>query len=456
VITGSSAGDLATMRGMPMFRRRRGETPATPDQVTRAGSAQARPPLVPADLAPGTEVAGYRVDGVLGRGGMGVVYRAEHVHLGRQVALKLLAPGLGGDRSFRERFVRESRMAASLDHPNVVTVFDAGEADGLLYIAMQSIKGIDLGARLRDDGALPLADVAAVADQVGSALDAAHTAGLVHRDVKPANILLQNGHCFLTDFGLTKRLASTTALTVQTDIVGTPDYLAPEQIDGTKIDGRSDQYALGCVLYHCLSGSAPFEGDSDIAVIQAHLSEDAADLTKLRTEIPPAVDDVLRRAMAKDPAERYPTMSDMSADLQSALGIASRSPKPRIPVGSVIVGVADHGTRAVIRAAIGRGPVELVDVEDTQGLLALAAASQPSLILLEIGLPGDPATYVCRRLRSSGGAASTPVIALAERGRDEQWRAALEAGADDVLLRPFSAFQLMAKVRDHVPQALER
>jgi serine/threonine-protein kinase len=388
---------------------------------------------------------------------MGVVYRAEHVHLGRRVALKLLAPGLAVDRSFRERFVRESRLAASLDHPNVVTVFDAGEADNLLYIAMQYVDGTDLGARLREEDTIAPAEVVAVAEQVGSALDAAHAAGLVHRDVKPANILLQEGRWFLTDFGLTKRLASSTALTVQRDIVGTPDYLAPEQIEGATVGGRVDQYALGCVLYHCLAGTAPFERDSDIAVLQAHLNENPPEIHRTRPELSPGVDDVLRRAMAKDPSERYRSCADLAVDLASALGVTSELPAvPRVSVGSVIVAVADPGTRAVIKAAIGRGSIEMVYAENTRDLLALAVGSQPALILLDIALPGDPAVDVCRLLRTAEGVDQAPVIAVAERGRDEQWRAALAAGADDVLLRPFSAFQLLAKIRDHVPQALER
>ncbi|HEY8866662.1 MAG TPA: serine/threonine-protein kinase, partial [Solirubrobacteraceae bacterium] len=253
---------------MPLFKRKRaGVRPD--DQATMGGGVVVRPSLLPTDLPAGTEVAGYRVQDVLGRGGMGVVYRAEHVHLGRPVALKLLAPGLAGD--FRERFVRESRLAASLDHPNVVTVYDAGDIQGTLYIAMQLVRGTDVRALLRNEGAQEPAQVARIAAQVGSALDSAHAAGLVHRDVKPANILVEQGHYWLSDFGLTKRLASSTSLTAKQDIVGTTDYLAPEQIDGRPLDGRVDQYALACVVHHCLTGSPPFERSSDIAVIQAHL-----------------------------------------------------------------------------------------------------------------------------------------------------------------------------------------
>src|SRR3954447_1833904 len=214
---------------MPLFRKKR----ATDDpDATRVGGVVVRPPIaIGHDLAPGTEVAGYRIESLIGRGGMGVVYRAVHKHLGRPVALKLLAPGLMGD--FRDRFVRESRLAASLSHPNIVTVYDAGDAEGVLWIAMQLVAGTDLRKLLvaGGDGCSP-DQVASIARQMASALDAAHAAGLVHRDVKPANILLDGDRAYLTDFGLTKRLASSTELTAKDDIVGTPDYLAPEQIEG--------------------------------------------------------------------------------------------------------------------------------------------------------------------------------------------------------------------------------
>src|SRR3954464_13776476 len=239
---------------MPLFRKKR----ATDDpDATKVGGVVVRPQITAGtDLAPGTEVAGYRIQDLLGRGGMGVVYRAEHKHLGRSVALKLLAPGLIGD--FRARFVRESQLAASLSHPNIVTVYDAGDADGVLWIAMQLVGGTDLREVLRENGTLDPDPVAHVTTQMASALDAAHAAGLVHRDVKPGNILLDGGRAYLTDFGLTKRLASRTDLTSKNDIVGTADYLAPEQIEGGTADGRVDQYALACVVHHSLAGTPPF------------------------------------------------------------------------------------------------------------------------------------------------------------------------------------------------------
>jgi CheY-like chemotaxis protein len=439
---------------MPLFKKKRDAPDAG---ATKSGAAYARTWLRPGDLTVGTVVAGYRITGLVGRGGMGVVYRAEHLHLGRPVAFKLLAPG--HPERFRQRFVRESRVAASLSHPNIVTVYDAGESDGALWIAMQLVAGTDLRRLLLESGPRDTGEVAAIAAQVASALDAAHAAGLIHRDVKPGNILLHDGHAWLTDFGLTKRLVSSADITAASDIIGTPDYLAPEQIEGEGIGGRVDQYALACVVHHCLAGTPPFERDSDLAILQAHLNEPPPRITDQRPDLPGAVEQVLARALAKAPAERYPTVSDFAAALATALGVEGALTDPEDDTatedGYVIVGVGEPSTRAVIRAALGRGKVRLVEVVDADALIMRAADYEPALVLLDVTLPGLATGEVMRRLRD-GARARVPVVALAERGRDDDWRSALAAGADDVLLRPFSAFQLLAKVRDHMPQALER
>src|SRR4051794_6175127 len=300
---------------MPLFRKKRDARDAG---ATRSGAADARTWARPGDLGVGTVVAGYRITGLVGRGGMGVVYRAEHLHLGRAVAFKLLARG--HPERFRQRFMRESRVAASLSHPNIVTVFDAGESDGALWIAMQLVEGTDLRKLLREGARRDVEEVANVSVQIASALDIAHAAGLIHRDVKPANILLDGAHAWLTDFGLTKRLISSADITAATDIIGTPDYLAPEQIDGRKIDGRVDQYALACVVHHCLAGAPPFERDSDLAILQAHLNAAPPRITQLRPDLPPALDDVLGRALSKDASDRFPAASNFAAALAMALG----------------------------------------------------------------------------------------------------------------------------------------
>src|SRR3954447_1060591 len=204
----------------------------------------------------GQRFGAYELGKLLGRGGMGVVYEAQHVHLGRTVALKLLSPELSESEDFQTRFLRESRIAASIEHPGIVTVYDAGEVDGVLFLAMRYVRGTDLAALLAERGPLPPGDAISILDQVGTALDAAHAAGLVHRDVKPANVMIEGDRCYLTDFGLTKRqTGETTALTATGMFLGTVDYVAPEQIEGRSIDGRADVYALGCVLFECLTGA---------------------------------------------------------------------------------------------------------------------------------------------------------------------------------------------------------
>src|SRR4051794_5508353 len=238
---------------------------------------------------------------------MGVVYRAQHEHLARTVALKLLTPELAASEGFRGRFMRESRLAASLDHPSVVTVYDAGEVDGTLYIAMRFVAGTDLAGLLRSAGSLPPDRALALLGQVASALDAAHALGLVHRDVKPANVLIEGTRAYLTDFGLTKPVKAATDITATGQFLGTVAYVAPEQIQGHDVDGRADVYALGCVLYECLTGRRPFVRDSEVAVMFAHMKEMPTPPSQVKTELPAGIDDVVMRALAKSPDDRYAT-----------------------------------------------------------------------------------------------------------------------------------------------------
>jgi DNA-binding beta-propeller fold protein YncE len=274
-------------------------------------------------LSTGSLLGDFRVEHALGRGGMGIVYRATQVSLERPVALKVIAPELAGRDGFRERFVRESRLAASLDHPNVIPVYAAGEDDGVLYIAMRFVDGTDLGALISRAGSLDAARAAGIAAQVASALDAAHERGLVHRDVKPGNILVTSRgggeHAYLTDFGLTKRVASDSGLTASGEWVGTLDYVAPEQVRGDPVDGRADIYSLGCVLFEALTGHVPYQRENELAKLWAHIADPAPSATDLVPETPAGLAAVAKRAMAKTPDDRFPTAGELGrAALQAA------------------------------------------------------------------------------------------------------------------------------------------
>jgi YVTN family beta-propeller protein len=277
----------------------------------------------------GTEIAGYRIRSMLGRGGMSVVYLATQAFPARNVALKLLAPELAGESGFRERFIRESNAAASLDHPNVIPIYGAGEADGVLWIAMRYVEGTDLAHLIRDGGPVPPDRTVRIIDQVASALDAAHEIGLVHRDVKPGNILLaRSDHAYITDFGITKRRDAGTEFTKTGDFLGSVDYAAPEQIRGEAVDARADVYSLGCVTYECLTGEPPFAREAEVAVLYAHLNDPPPRPGAVRPELPPSLDEVVRRAMAKDPAERYGSAGELAASARQALPVPSTPAPP--------------------------------------------------------------------------------------------------------------------------------
>ncbi|MEU5473978.1 serine/threonine-protein kinase [Streptomyces lydicus] len=282
----------------------------------------------------GRRIAEYLLQDEIGRGGMAVVYRAEDLRLGRTVAVKLLAPELARNDTFRKRFTHESRVAAAIDHPHIVPVFEAGETEGMLYIAMRYVQGRDLAALLDRDGPLPLETACRIALQVASALDAAHAHDLVHRDVKPGNILVAEGtdsdrpeHVYLTDFGLTKKSLSLTGFTSVGQFVGTLDYVAPEQISGRPVDGRCDVYSLACVLFEMLTGGPPFRRDDDMALLWAHQYDPPPAVTGLRPDLPPAVDAVFAQSLAKAPADRYETCRGFVA----AVRAAGRTPSPEPP-----------------------------------------------------------------------------------------------------------------------------
>jgi hypothetical protein len=298
----------------------------------------------------GETFGSYRIESLLGRGGMGSVYLATHERLGRKVALKVIAPALALDEDFRARFLRESQLAASLDHPNVIPIYDADEIDGVLYLAMRYVSGPSLRELIQERGSLSADETVRIVEQIAGALDEAHRAGLVHRDVKPANILLseRRDHAYLCDFGLAKR-SSSEELTQTGSFLGSVDYCAPEQIEGRPLDGRADVYSLGCVTFHCLAGHAPYLRDSEVAVLQAHLQDP-----------PPSTwGGAIARALAKDPADRYPTAGAFAAALKGAPSDDATRAAPTVQ-------------KQVTRRSPRRG---LIAVGILAALLALAAAT---------------------------------------------------------------------------------
>src|SRR5215210_6486177 len=306
----------------------------------RRGPGDRAPMSTPELPSLGSTLGDFRIEGVVGRGGMGVVYRATQLTLGRPVALKVISSALAWEEGFRERFERESRLAASLDHPHVIPVYAAGEQDGVLYIAMRFVEGTDLRALIASLGRLEPARAVMLVSQVASALDAAHSRGLVHRDVKPANVLVtgsgEDEHAYLTDFGLTKRSVSESGLTEGGQWVGTVDYVAPEQLKGDAVDGRADVYALGCVLYETLTGEAPFPRENELAKLWAHISDPPPSVRELAPEVPQALAAVARRGMSKSPDQRYSSAGELAVAARAAAPTLT-GPQP-VATGALVAG----------------------------------------------------------------------------------------------------------------------
>jgi hypothetical protein len=315
------------------------------------------------ELSAGDEFAGYRIEQRLGRGGMGVLYLALEPGLERRVALKLIAPEAAADEVFARRFAEESKIAASIEHPNVVPIYAAGEEDGVPFIAMRYVAGADLAKRLVREGRLEPAVAVELIAQIGNGLDAIHAAGLIHRDVKPANVLLSGGeaaeHAYITDFGVARNVSTESGLTQTGRFVGTLDYVAPEQIAGGEIDARVDVYALGCLLFKLLTGEVPFPKDSDAARLFAHLNDPPPAPSLYVPEISMALDDVVIRAMSKAPEDRYPSAGDLGRAAQAAL----RGERTTAPERAVATGAAATRTAETIAVEPERGTAEAVETE---------------------------------------------------------------------------------------------
>jgi serine/threonine protein kinase len=337
-----------------------------------------------AGLRPGSLLAGYRLEAQVGAGGMAVVFRARDQRLGRPVALKVLAPALATDPAFRRRFIAESRAAAAVDDPHIIPIYEAGEADGALFIAMRFVRGGDLRGVLDREGVLSPARAAGFISPVASALDAAHGAGLVHRDVKPANILVDTrgdrpDHVYLSDFGVSKGAISSVSLTGAGHFLGTPDYSAPEQIQGLAVDGRTDQYALACVAYQLLTGVVPFQRDQGMAVLFAHLSEPPPPLAARRPGLPAAADRVLASALAKVPEKRFGSCADFADALREALDLT--------PYASLAPGAASD--RSAPPATSPSGFYRSAAAQTVDPLPGGARAAATATAATEDGWPAD-------------------------------------------------------------------
>jgi serine/threonine-protein kinase len=335
----------------------------------------------------GRRLGHYRIDGVLGKGGMSVMYRATDVRLGRKVALKVIAEHLTEDPEFRERFVDEARNTSAIDHANVVPLYDFGEVDGLLYIAMRLVDGSDLASLIKD-GPLAPARALTLLSQVAEALDNLHERGLVHLDVKPANVLVTTResageHVYVADFGLTRR-GATGHRTRGGDFLGSPTYAAPEHLRGEPVDGRTDAYSLACVLFACLAGRPPFPGQVP-EVIQGHLNREVPRLTEL-VVLPPAIDDVIRRGMAKNPKARYPDCRELMAAARQALAGAQRPTVP--PARRGPAGPGGAGGRS---GPGGSGPGGFGAFGGPGGPPAAAAGNGHAGYLRPVGPPRPPA-----------------------------------------------------------------
>ncbi|HEX7278940.1 MAG TPA: serine/threonine-protein kinase [Solirubrobacterales bacterium] len=387
------------------------------------------------ELSDGDEFAGYRIDRRLGRGGMGILYLALEAGLERRVALKLIAPEAATDEVFARRFAEESRIAASIEHPNVVPIYAAGEEQGVPWIAMRYVAGSDLGRRLTREGRLDPAEAVALIAQVGNGLDAIHAAGLVHRDVKPANVLLSGDpgseHAYITDFGVARNIATESGLTQTGRFVGTLDYVAPEQISGAALDARVDVYALGCLLFKLLTGEVPFPREGEAARLYAHLNDPPPAPSLYAPTVPKALDDVVARAMAKTPDDRFPSAGDLGRAAQAAIsGTAVTIPERTVATGAA----ATRETRRLPEEPVGsprdRRPLLI------GGLLALIAAAVV-VVLVASGGDGDGSGA------ETGSAVTTTQSVKEEKPKPEPRlsRSALIAQADGICTQARSSYE---------------
>ncbi|HUJ35186.1 MAG TPA: serine/threonine-protein kinase [Solirubrobacteraceae bacterium] len=368
-------------------------------------------------MGPGTDLGEFVIESIAGRGGMGVVYRARQKTPGRTVALKVISAEYATDPQFRARFEGEAEIAARIEHPNVIPVYAVGQWNGTLFIAMRFVDGLDLRALLARETRLEPARAAALVDQVGQALDAAHAHGLVHRDVKPANILVTAAggreHVYLTDFGVSRAVAGTQGVTGTGAFIGTVDYVAPEQARGERVDARADVYSLGCVLFHVLTGTVPFPVDNELAKLYAHGSQPAPSVLERNPDVPPAFEAVVSRAMSKSPDDRYQSAGDLGrAAVAASSGTAVSGAERTVAVG------AAAPSNAAVAVGAAAPSVAAGAAAPSNPAVAVGATAPSNAAVAPAGTPPVPPTSAAaaprrRRLLLAASALAVLVVATA-------------------------------------------